>query len=59
MKSPKLVTRAHLPSFISSKTQVMFGFHDVNGAAILASAWEREIPTFAALKAYNHIIHTS
>lgn len=56
LKSPKLVTRAHLPSLTNSRTQLMFGIHDVNGAAIDASACDNDIPTCAAFSAWRQKI---
>jgi hypothetical protein len=44
LKTPKLVTRAHLPSCMSFRTQVMLATLDVNGAATDASASDSEIP---------------
>lgn len=55
LKIPKLVTRAHLPSVINVGTQVMSGTVDVNGAAIDASATDREIPMWAAFRAFKKL----
>jgi hypothetical protein len=44
LKTPKLVTRAHLPSCMSFKTQVMLATVEVKGAATEGSASDKEIP---------------
>jgi hypothetical protein len=44
LKTPKLVTSAHLPSCMSFRTQVMLAILDVNGAATDASASDSDIP---------------
>lgn len=49
----KLVTNAHRPSKIRCKTHEIFPIEDVKGAATLASACERETPTWAAFKAFQ------
>lgn len=41
----KLVTSEHLPSNISQMMHDISGIPDVNGAATLASAGERDTPT--------------
>lgn len=48
---PKLVTKAHRPSRITFVTHVIFVIWEVNGAAIDASAWESDMPTWATFKA--------
>lgn len=51
LKQEKEVTRAALPSLMTSMTQEMSGEELVKGAATEASASEREIPRSAAFKA--------
>ena len=47
----KEVTRAHRPSFIKFITHSTFCIFEVKGAATEASASDRDIPTWAALRA--------
>lgn len=51
LKQLKLVTKAALPSLITSMTQPISGVLAVNGAATLASASESDMPTSAAFNA--------
>jgi len=51
LKHWKLVTNAHLPSLRSSTILLMSNVWDVNGAAMDASACERDRPTLASLRA--------
>lgn len=51
LKQEKLVTRAALPSLMTSMKHEMSGCWLVNGAATLASASESDRPTSAALSA--------
>ena len=51
LKQLKLVTNADLPSLTTSKTHEISCRCDVNGAAMDASASDREIPTSADFNA--------
>jgi hypothetical protein len=51
LKTPKLVTKAHLPSVINLGRHVMSVVVDVKGAAIEASADDKDTPTCATFKA--------
>ena len=51
LKMLKEVTRAHLPSLITSTTQLMLGVLEVKGDATDASVSEREIPALARFNA--------
>ena len=52
-KVMKEVARAALPSLSSFTTQVMLGTLEVKGEATLASASERDIPAWAAFRAWG------
>ena len=47
------VAREALPSLSSLTTQVMLGTLEVKGEATLASASERDIPAWAAFRAWG------
>lgn len=47
----KEVTKAHRPSLMTCKTQLMFGIFDVNGEATDASASESDMPACARFNA--------
>lgn len=51
MKTVKVVVRAALPSLMSRGTQDTLALLDVKGAATLASASDRDRPTWAAFSA--------
>lgn len=51
LNAAKLVTKAHRPSNIKWTMHEIFCTEEVNGAATLASASERDTPTCAALSA--------
>lgn len=55
LKTLKLVTRDALPSFNSSIIGLMFGTFEVNGAAIEASASERDSPASAVFNALQSL----
>lgn len=49
--TPNEVIRVARPSLITVGTHSIFGFLDVNGLAIDASAFDKDIPAFAAFNA--------
>lgn len=51
LNNAKLVTKAHRPSRIKCNRHDILSIEDVNGAATLASAWDKDTPTWAAFKA--------
>ena len=51
LMTPKEVTRAERPSRITRGTHSMLGLLEVKGEATEASAFESEMPAFAALSA--------
>ena len=51
LKTPKLVTKAALPSLMRVGTQEMLAFFEVKGEATEASASDKEMPAWAAFRA--------
>ena len=53
LKTLNMVVRAALPSMMTLGTQVMLGTLEVKGEATLASASDRDMPAWAAFRAWG------